>query len=557
MVSGVGSVLLIVVDKRETRALFNQALKSSAYRMTFATDGEDGFDRFGESKPDLVITHTSTPKIDGTILIQLIRQQPGGKKVPVVLVSEELDEATGPSRARGVDADGWLPLPFTRTRLLEVIDRLIKSGRAAEEELSEADTGEHVIAETPLLKRKDPASSTDPDFHITLDEEDSEGLPLVAQPGIEAHDEDDIDTGQTPAPGMDDVEEVANATVINELPDEVSLAVAKRAAPPAKPAVPSISDLDAPIPIDLEGFDEPAPPAPAPALKPAPIVEPPLPNVKAPRAPTAMGPGGAPRPPGLAPLSADPASMLDEMPLPTRSNRPSRFEPTSAGRTPTNERIIREPKLDVTPTPDFAPTAPPRELAQSIANNNHGLDESRLGKRLVKSVQQISKLLDELDYYQLFDLEPSASAKEIRDKYFDKCIEFHPDRFFLIRSGDVKEKLYRIYRRLNEAYAVLSDERRRPKYDELLRSKTAKRMPPEERHTKRSEPAPDPGRPAPMVVSTNPSAQRLVEIARAAYDQTDLNSARLFLTFAAVYDPENENIRRSLGEVAHARRRAF
>ena len=56
------SVLLIVVDKPEQRALFNKHLKTTPHSLIFATDGEDGFDRYTEVKPDLVIAHVNAAR---------------------------------------------------------------------------------------------------------------------------------------------------------------------------------------------------------------------------------------------------------------------------------------------------------------------------------------------------------------------------------------------------------------------------------------------------------------------------------------------------------------
>ena len=54
-----GSVLLVVVDDPAHRALFNRYLANTPHHLIFSRDGEDGFDRFSEVKPDLVIAHVN------------------------------------------------------------------------------------------------------------------------------------------------------------------------------------------------------------------------------------------------------------------------------------------------------------------------------------------------------------------------------------------------------------------------------------------------------------------------------------------------------------------
>jgi molecular chaperone DnaJ len=63
------------------------------------------------------------------------------------------------------------------------------------------------------------------------------------------------------------------------------------------------------------------------------------------------------------------------------------------------------------------------------------------------------------DYYELLELQRTATAEEIKKAYRQKAIKFHPDK----NPGD-KEAEKR-FKEISEAYEVLSDEKKRQLYD--------------------------------------------------------------------------------------------
>lgn len=66
----------------------------------------------------------------------------------------------------------------------------------------------------------------------------------------------------------------------------------------------------------------------------------------------------------------------------------------------------------------------------------------------------------EEDYYQLLGVSPDAALSEIRIKFRALVITEHPER-----GGDPRQ-----FQRLNKAYSVLSDQRRRQEYNESRHS---------------------------------------------------------------------------------------
>ncbi|MCS6857781.1 MAG: DnaJ domain-containing protein [Sandaracinaceae bacterium] len=75
--------------------------------------------------------------------------------------------------------------------------------------------------------------------------------------------------------------------------------------------------------------------------------------------------------------------------------------------------------------------------------------------------------LDQLDYYTLLGVDPTANEEQIRAAWRAFALKFHPDRY--IHQGPARvEEAKRIYRRGSEAYETLIDPIRRKAYDVVL-----------------------------------------------------------------------------------------
>ena len=79
-------------------------------------------------------------------------------------------------------------------------------------------------------------------------------------------------------------------------------------------------------------------------------------------------------------------------------------------------------------------------------------------------VETLAGALDQLDYYQVLKVQPGVGAAEVKAAYYRESRAFHPDRFAAVESAELRELIGRIYRRVNEAYTVLRDDRKRTRY---------------------------------------------------------------------------------------------
>jgi DnaJ-class molecular chaperone len=79
-------------------------------------------------------------------------------------------------------------------------------------------------------------------------------------------------------------------------------------------------------------------------------------------------------------------------------------------------------------------------------------------------VETLAGALDQLDYFAVLKLPQSAAPADIKAAYYRESRAYHPDRFAAFPNAALRELVGRIYRRVNEAYTVLRDDRKRARY---------------------------------------------------------------------------------------------
>jgi DnaJ-class molecular chaperone len=87
-----------------------------------------------------------------------------------------------------------------------------------------------------------------------------------------------------------------------------------------------------------------------------------------------------------------------------------------------------------------------------------------LDAQFLIEVEAIAGALDQLDYYGVLHLPQTATPADIKAAYYRESRTFHPDRYAAIPNAELREMIGRIYRRVNEAYTVLRDDRKRLRY---------------------------------------------------------------------------------------------
>src|SRR5690349_3139713 len=79
-------------------------------------------------------------------------------------------------------------------------------------------------------------------------------------------------------------------------------------------------------------------------------------------------------------------------------------------------------------------------------------------------VETLAGALDQLDYFGVLKISQTATPPEIKAAYYRESRAYHPDRFAAFPNAALRDLVGKIYRRVNEAYTVLRDDRKRARY---------------------------------------------------------------------------------------------
>lgn len=110
--------------------------------------------------------------------------------------------------------------------------------------------------------------------------------------------------------------------------------------------------------------------------------------------------------------------------------------------------------------------------------------------KFATEVEALSRLIDELDYYQILRVQRNASLGQVRKAYHEQSLKFHPDRFFNLPEGELKSGIKKIAKRVAEAYVTLRDPAKRRAYD--LQLQRLQSPPPAAPESAPGAPAPTP-----------------------------------------------------------------
>jgi DNA-binding response OmpR family regulator len=81
-------LLLVDADPRSVRVL-EVSLKKAGYSVTTATDGLDALAKIESLAPDLVLSDTRLPKLDGYTLVRKLKERPESAGIPVVFLTSQ------------------------------------------------------------------------------------------------------------------------------------------------------------------------------------------------------------------------------------------------------------------------------------------------------------------------------------------------------------------------------------------------------------------------------------------------------------------------------------
>jgi len=117
--------ILIVEDTPALMQSLMDILEMEGYNVTGANDGQMALDIMLRMNFDLVISDIRMPKMDGIELIRAIRADSRWEKLPILVFSARLDEASK-QLALKTGANDFLPKPSSSDLILRSIQILLR-----------------------------------------------------------------------------------------------------------------------------------------------------------------------------------------------------------------------------------------------------------------------------------------------------------------------------------------------------------------------------------------------------------------------------------------------
>lgn len=116
--------VLIVDDSRTSRKILKQILEDAGHVVIGeAVDGEDGYIKYQELKPEVVTLDITMPKLDGIEALQLIKKYDENAKAIMITAAGQKDKMV---RAVKYGAAEFITKPFEAQDILKVIEQVME-----------------------------------------------------------------------------------------------------------------------------------------------------------------------------------------------------------------------------------------------------------------------------------------------------------------------------------------------------------------------------------------------------------------------------------------------
>ena len=121
--------ILLVEDEREIARMVQAYLMREGFRVEVAFDGEEGWRRYQEISPDLIILDLMLPKLHGLELARKIRRESDVPIIMLTALSEEADRVAGLE----LGADDYVTKPFSLRELAARVRAVLRRAEGIRE----------------------------------------------------------------------------------------------------------------------------------------------------------------------------------------------------------------------------------------------------------------------------------------------------------------------------------------------------------------------------------------------------------------------------------------
>ncbi len=115
-----GRRVMTVDDSPTVRQALEMTLREAGYDVVEAVDGRDALDKWTDCAVDMLVTDLNMPNLDGIALIKEVRQKPGNRFMPIIMLTSE-SQPEMKEKGKQAGASGWIVKPFKPEQLLAVV----------------------------------------------------------------------------------------------------------------------------------------------------------------------------------------------------------------------------------------------------------------------------------------------------------------------------------------------------------------------------------------------------------------------------------------------------
>jgi len=122
--------ILFIEDDAFLRSLIGKKLSAAGFRPTEAVDGQTGFKKAKEEKPDLILLDLLLPAPDGFEILSKLKNDTTTSSIPVIILSN-LGQKEDVDRGLSLGADDYLiKAQFTPEEIIVKIKETLKKNNS-------------------------------------------------------------------------------------------------------------------------------------------------------------------------------------------------------------------------------------------------------------------------------------------------------------------------------------------------------------------------------------------------------------------------------------------
>jgi two-component system alkaline phosphatase synthesis response regulator PhoP len=121
--------ILLVDDDYDFTVSVKTVLEASGFQVVTASAGEEGLEKVGAERPDLIVLDVMMPGMNGWEVCETLKDSEDTRKIPVIMLtavaSHVKDTSFSHASGRQTEAEDYIPKPVEPERLLRSVRSLL------------------------------------------------------------------------------------------------------------------------------------------------------------------------------------------------------------------------------------------------------------------------------------------------------------------------------------------------------------------------------------------------------------------------------------------------